>query len=168
VTAEEAAEVLRMVARGDRRTVAADDIRLWAMVLTLAGITRDEALQAVVEHIAEAPDTWLQVGHVVQRVKRQRRRALARSGISERELLRSLDPDAADYDAQVIAVLRAARADAARGLAPAIGGRGPGELPAGTVRADRARRGAAKVRDVLAGKGVGRSEVAGSATGRSA
>ncbi|MFG3338680.1 hypothetical protein [Glycomyces sp. NPDC048151] len=165
MTAEEAAEVLRMVARADRRTVAADDIRLWAMVLTLAGVERDEALRAVVEHIAEAPDTWLQVGHVVQRVKRERRRSLARSGMSEQELLRGLDPDAADYDAQVLAVLRAGRADAARGRA--LTGTRP-ELGTGQARADRARRGAARVREALAGRGIGRSEVSGSATGRTA
>ena len=77
-------DVLTAVAAGDRRTVGPEDVQLWGMVLD-ADMPKTFALEAVLAHFKERPDTWLQPGHIQQRWRDYRRDQLAREEDAARE-----------------------------------------------------------------------------------
>lgn len=143
----EAAEVLALAARNDKRTVGTEDVRLWCTVLTQKGITKPEAMQGVLDHIAGHADTYLDVGHVVAAVRLRRRRALEQSSRLEAEALARVDPD--DPHA-VIQALKDARWSARVRpdlvpQRPAL----PSRYEGGSERARRAHTGAARCRAAL-------------------
>lgn len=71
VTRDEVIDVLTVIAAADRRTVGEADVNVWLTVLDDQPL--DLALAAVRDHLREQPDTWVQPGHVYQRIRKMRR-----------------------------------------------------------------------------------------------
>lgn len=112
---EDAGYVLAVAAAYDNRPPSEAMATTWAF--DLGDITRDDAVEAVREHYRAHPDTWIKPGHVVEILKSSRKTAVSQSSRLEFELLRSIDPDAPDYDEQVQAALQRARSAPAEGAA---------------------------------------------------
>lgn len=109
----EATEVLKMVARFDRRTIAGDDIKLWAAVLSQHGVSLHQAIRAVEKHYTDRPDDWIKPGHIVGIVARERSTGLAHSARLEQQALASIDADDPDYTTKALGAIRMARRAAA-------------------------------------------------------
>lgn len=60
-------DVLTAVAAANRRTVGEGDVDVWQAVI--GDLPKDDALQAVRDHLREQPGVWLEPGHVYQRVR---------------------------------------------------------------------------------------------------
>lgn len=112
MTPEDTAEVLKMAARFDRRTVGAEDIALWCAVLTRENVTRQQAINAIVDHYTRRPDDYLKIGHIVQGVKRERSQGLAKSAALVYQALAEVDPDAPDHTSRTLSAIRSACAQA--------------------------------------------------------
>jgi len=140
---EDAKKVLACAAAYDKRKPSQAETMLWAA--DLGDTTLSEAVHAVREHFKTRPDVYLQVGHVIEIVKRFRRTGLDQSARLENAAITALDPDDPDYTRKYQLALQAARHRAASD-ATVI----PGQiaLPGGTVesRVERTRRGAALAR----------------------
>lgn len=108
MTPQETTELLKIASGFDRRTISADDIRIWCAALTSAGIGYDEAVQAMVGHYTTRPDDYLQIGHIVAGVRAERSRRLQHVAEAQRQALARLDPDAPDYTRQALDAIRSA------------------------------------------------------------
>ncbi|WP_131806222.1 hypothetical protein [Mycolicibacterium conceptionense] len=71
MTRDEVVDVLTVVAAADRRTVGDADVDVWHAVLD--DLPVELAFEAVRDHLREQPDTWIQPGHVYQRIRKLRR-----------------------------------------------------------------------------------------------
>lgn len=147
---QEAARVLAAAAAYDKRTPSNAEAYTWGQ--DLGDITVEEAVRAVREHFKTRPDTYLQVGHVIEIVKRYRRTGLDQSSRLENAAIVALDPDDPDYDRKYMAAIHNARHTAATdsSVIPehvAL----PSRSETDDERRSRARRGAQACREVLAG-----------------
>lgn len=140
---EDAKKVLACAAAYDKRKPSQTETVLWAA--DLGDTTLSEAVNAVREHFKTRPDVYLQVGHVIEIVKRYRRTGLDQSARLENAAITALDPDDPDYTRKYQLALQAARHRAASDTTVI-----PGQvaLPGGTVesRVERTRRGVALAR----------------------
>lgn len=158
MTPHEATEVLKMVARFDKRTIAGDDIKLWTAVLSQHGISMPQAIRATETHYTARPDDWIKPGHIVQIVTRERSTGLAHSARLEQAALALIDPDDPEYTSKALEAIRAARKAAADGAdipaRPAL----PSGFEPVPERAERARRGAELARAALAEHQTGKPQ----------
>ncbi|NUQ88942.1 MAG: hypothetical protein HOQ43_10820 [Glycomyces artemisiae] len=144
---EEVRHVLAAAAY-DKRTPSAAEASAWAYSLGQHGITRDEAVAAVVEHASTAPGVYLEVGHVISRVKFARRRGLDNSARLEQVMLRNVtDPDDPRESINTIVRAREIAAQGGTAIPPRIAITGKFDTDA--ERDERTRRGAAACREVL-------------------
>lgn len=145
----DAKRVLAAAAVYDKRTPSAAEAYTWAA--DLGEMSADEAIAAVREHFRTRPDTYLNVGHVIEIVKRHRRSGLDQSSRLENAAVVALDPDDPEYDRKYLEAIRAARETAASD-GTAVPGRQalPGRFEADADRTERIRRGADACREVLA------------------
>lgn len=60
-------DILKMVVAADHRTADSTDVDVWEAVI--GELDFDRARKAVIDHLREMPGTWLEPGHVRQRVK---------------------------------------------------------------------------------------------------
>lgn len=94
-------DVLTAVAAADRRTVGKADVDIWQAVI--GELPLDLALEAVRDHLREHPDTWIQPGHVYQRVRKMRRERDRRPSA---EYLALCDSKAAPDEAPAVTAAR--------------------------------------------------------------
>ena len=76
-------DVLTAVAAANRRTVGEGDVDVWQAVI--GDLPKDDALQAVRDHLREQPGVWLEPGHVYQRARTLVRDRLEREPDQVRE-----------------------------------------------------------------------------------
>lgn len=107
MTRSEIAKILALAAARDRRTVGRADVAAWTT--DLAGITYDEAEEAVSRHFRETTD-WLMPAHIIAHVKDIRAEAMRRRPHEVRALPSRWEPDEQ----------RAARAKAGHELCMAV------------------------------------------------
>lgn len=145
----EAVHVLAVCASYDGRKPSTVDAQTWAY--ELKSVERDAAVDAVREFYRVNPDGRIKPGHVLDILKTARKDAVSQSSRLEFELLRSIDPEAPDYDQRVQEALLKARSAPAENPA-AIPARNalPGHQISAEDRAVRARRGNDRIRDALA------------------
>lgn len=145
----DAARVLATAAIYDKRTPSRAEAFTWAA--DLGEMSVDEAIAAVQEHFRTRPDVYLNVGHVIEIVKRHRRSGLDQSSRLENSAILALDPDDPDYDRKYLAAVRQARETAASdgSAIPERPGL-PSRYEVAEETAQRARRGAQMCRQALA------------------
>lgn len=145
----EAVYVLAVCASYDGRKPSTVDAQTWAY--ELKNVDRDAAVDAVREFYRINPDGRIKPGHVLDILKTARKDAVSQSSRLEFELLRSIDPDAPDYNQRVQEALHKARSAPAENPA-AIPARNalPGQKMPPEARAERGRRGNGLVREALA------------------
>jgi hypothetical protein len=145
----DAARVLATAAVYDKRTPSRAEAFTWAA--DLGDMSVDEAIAAVGEHFRNRPDVYLNVGHVIEIVKRHRRSGLDQSSRLENAAILALDPDDPEYNRKYLNAIREARETAAvdGSAVPERPGL-PSRFEAGEETAQRARRGAELCRAALA------------------
>lgn len=64
---EDVIDVLSVVAAATRRTIGEADVEIWLGII--GSEKRDDALQAVRDHIRDCPGIWMEPGHIYQRCR---------------------------------------------------------------------------------------------------
>lgn len=100
---EDIIDLLTIAQSVDNRTFGEPDVIMWQKVLD--GFDRDDCTEAIVAFRREQPDTWLQPGHIVARVKSMRRDRYERT-----------DPDQLPYPGDAKTAPPDPRAGYARGV----------------------------------------------------
>lgn len=87
MTRDDVIDVLSVVAAATRRTVGNADVEIWQAVM--GDLPKEPALKAVRAHLRECPGVWLEPGHIVARVRAERRDELEKESDEEREARRA-------------------------------------------------------------------------------
>jgi hypothetical protein len=89
VNRDEAQELLATVQSFDNRRVDATVVSLWLELLER--YTKDECIDALIQHKAERPDDWVEPGHIVQIVRAKRNDFIARADPDDQPHMVGLD-----------------------------------------------------------------------------
>jgi hypothetical protein len=76
-------DILTAVQVVDHRTVGEGDILMWGAII--GDLSKDDALQAVLDHRREQPGVWLEPGHIYERVRAIRQDRFQRQPLTDIE-----------------------------------------------------------------------------------
>ncbi len=83
MTPNDIIDILTVIAAADRRTIGENDVILWHKII--GDLPKDDAMQAVLDHVREQPGVWLEPGHIVAGVRAIRRDRAMRQPLEQIE-----------------------------------------------------------------------------------